>query len=108
MPGFGSLIGDFVKLVSKLGRLLGSNLEDPLRETSHASHIYTEGHRALTFDELVQEDDVVGSGVCSVRHMECLHTGIISELVQQHVVVSAEQGQAVQSTDEVLHHGVSD
>ena len=51
---------------------------------------------------------MVSGCVGSVRHVVCLHAREISEFIKQHVVVGAEQCQAVESTDEVLHHGVGD
>ena len=70
-------------------------MEDALGKASHAGHVETEGHRAFTFDKLVEEYDVVACFISLVRHVIALDSREVSELIKKHVVVSREEGHAV-------------
>ena len=70
-------------------------LKDTLGEAGHAGNVETEGHRAFTFDKLVEEYDVVARFIGLVRHVIALHSREVSELIEQHVVVGREESHAV-------------
>ena len=81
---------EVIQPLAELGGFDACAVQHPLGYAGHPGDIQTEGLRALTRLELVQEDDLVLGLIRPAGHVVELNASVCAELVQQHVVVRRE------------------
>ena len=101
--------GHFCKLKRESVRFLLGFLRDCGWELGRAGHIHSKRLRTLAFDKFEKESDSVTLTCISfVGHVVVLDAGVVSEIVQQHVILSRKQSHAVDLAYHVVHHSLRD
>ena len=89
----------------KLLRLDARAFNDVRRQSSPQPAFHAIGLRTHTLLQLVQHHELLGSVIHPTRHVHGQDAGILTEVLDETVVVGAEQGAAPQPLDQVAQNG---